>query len=87
MMLMMLIMLIMLIMLMIDKKLNYIILYTEIYKAINYIYSIITTNITMLYDVLIQIYEYILVKLFPDYFEYKIIERVNSTGSFVEFGD
>jgi hypothetical protein len=41
----------------------------------------------MLYDVLIQIYEYILVKLFPDHFEYKIIERVNSSGSLIEFGD
>ena len=41
----------------------------------------------MLYDILMRIYEYILVKMFPDHFEYKNIERVNSSGSFVEFGD
>jgi len=29
--------------------------------------------------------EYLLIKLYPDYYEYKIIERVNSSGSLVEY--
>jgi len=41
----------------------------------------------MLYEIIIKIYEYILVKLFPENFEYKNIERVNSSGSFVEYSD
>ena len=31
--------------------------------------------------------EYLLVKLYPDYYEYKIIERVNSSGSVVEYSE
>jgi hypothetical protein len=41
----------------------------------------------MLYEIIIKIYEYILVKLFPQHFEYKNIERVNSTGSLIEYSD
>jgi hypothetical protein len=32
-------------------------------------------------------FQYLLVKFFPDYYEYKVIERVNSSGSFVEYSD
>ena len=31
--------------------------------------------------------EFLLIKLFPDYYEYKIIERVNSSGSLIEYND
>ena len=31
--------------------------------------------------------EYLLIKFYPDYYEYKNIERVNSSGSFVEYTD
>ena len=31
--------------------------------------------------------EFLLVKLFPDYYEFKIIERVNSSGSLIEYND
>jgi hypothetical protein len=41
----------------------------------------------MLYEIIIKVYEYILVKLFPQHFEYKNIERVNSTGSLIEYSD
>jgi hypothetical protein len=29
--------------------------------------------------------EFLLIKFYPDYYEYKIIERVNSSGSLVEY--
>jgi hypothetical protein len=29
--------------------------------------------------------EFLLIKLYPDHYEYKIIERVNSSGSLVEY--
>lgn len=29
--------------------------------------------------------EYLLVKLFPQNYEYKVIERINSSGSLVEY--
>jgi hypothetical protein len=29
--------------------------------------------------------EFLLIKYYPDYYEYKIIERVNSSGSLVEY--
>jgi hypothetical protein len=32
-------------------------------------------------------FQYLMVKFFPDYYEYKVIERVNSSGSFVEYSD
>ena len=41
----------------------------------------------MLYNIIKKIYECFLVKLFPQNYEYKNIERVNSTGSFIEFCD
>jgi hypothetical protein len=39
----------------------------------------------MLYSIIVNIYEYLLIKFFPDYYEYKVIERVNSSGSFIEY--
>ena len=39
----------------------------------------------MIYTIIENLYEYLLVKLFPDYYEYKNIERVNSSGSVVEY--
>jgi hypothetical protein len=41
----------------------------------------------MLYNILVNIYHYLLVKLFPEHFEYKNIQRVNSSGSFIEYSD
>lgn len=41
----------------------------------------------MLYTTIAKLYEYLLVTLFPDHYEYKNIERVNSSGSFIEFED
>jgi hypothetical protein len=41
----------------------------------------------MLYTIIVHLYEYLLVKLFPHHYEYKIIERINSNGSFIEFED
>jgi hypothetical protein len=34
-----------------------------------------------------KIIEYLLVTFYPDYYEYKNIVRVNSSGSFVEYCD
>jgi hypothetical protein len=31
--------------------------------------------------------EYLLIKFYPDYYEFKIIERVNSSGSLIEYND
>lgn len=41
----------------------------------------------MLYNIIVTLYQYLLIKLFPDHYEYKIIERVNSNGSFIEYTD
>ena len=41
----------------------------------------------MIYTIIEKLYEYLLVKLYPDYYEYKIIERVNSSGSLVEYSE
>jgi hypothetical protein len=32
-----------------------------------------------------NLFQYLMVKFFPDYYEYKVIERVNSSGSFIEY--
>ena len=32
-----------------------------------------------------SLFEYLLVKLFPQNYEYKVIERINSSGSLVEY--
>jgi hypothetical protein len=39
----------------------------------------------MILEFLKNLIEYILIKLFPHNYEYKVIERVNSSGSFVEY--
>lgn len=39
----------------------------------------------MIYTIIEKLYEYLLVKFYPDYYEYKNIERVNSSGSVVEY--
>jgi hypothetical protein len=41
----------------------------------------------MLYTFIVNLYQYLLIKLFPDHYEYKNIERTNSSGSFIEYGD
>ena len=39
----------------------------------------------MILELLKSLLEYLLVKLFPQNYEYKIIERINSSGSLVEY--
>jgi hypothetical protein len=39
----------------------------------------------MLLDMIKNFIEYLLVRLFPQNYEYKVIERTNSSGSFVEY--
>jgi hypothetical protein len=39
----------------------------------------------MLLDMLKNFIEYLLVRLFPQNYEYKVIERINSSGSLVEY--
>ena len=41
----------------------------------------------MIIELFNNLIEYLLVKLYPDYYEYKIIERVNSSGSVVEYSE
>ena len=41
----------------------------------------------MLYNIIVTLYQYLLIKLFPHRFEYKNIERINSSGSFIEYCD
>jgi hypothetical protein len=41
----------------------------------------------MLYTIIVNLYEYLLVTLFPYRYEYKNIERINSSGSFIEYCD
>jgi len=39
----------------------------------------------MIIELFNNLIEYLLVKFYPDYYEYKNIERVNSSGSVVEY--
>ena len=39
----------------------------------------------MIKELLNNLFQYLLVKFFPDYYEYKVIERVNLIGSFIEY--
>lgn len=39
----------------------------------------------MIFEALKSFLEYLLVKLYPEHYEYKNIERVNSSGSLVEY--
>lgn len=39
----------------------------------------------MILELCKNLLEYLLVKLFPQNYEYKVIERINSSGSLVEY--
>lgn len=39
----------------------------------------------MILELLKTVIEYLLIKLFPQNYEYKVIERINSSGSVVEY--
>jgi len=39
----------------------------------------------MILELLKNLVEYLLIKLFPQNYEYKVIERINSSGSVVEY--
>jgi hypothetical protein len=39
----------------------------------------------MIFELLKNFIEYLLIKLFPQNYEYKVIERINSSGSVVEY--
>jgi hypothetical protein len=39
----------------------------------------------MIFELLKNMVEYLLIKLFPQNYEYKVIERINSSGSVVEY--
>jgi hypothetical protein len=39
----------------------------------------------MILELCKSLLEYLLVKLFPQNYEYKVIERINSSGSLVEY--
>ena len=41
----------------------------------------------MIQEIFRNIFQYLMVKFFPHYYEYKVIERVNSSGSFIEYSD
>jgi len=41
----------------------------------------------MIFELLKNLLEYLLIKLFPQNYEYKVIERINSSGSVVEYSD
>jgi len=41
----------------------------------------------MIKEFLNNLLQYLLVKFYPEYYEYKSIERVNSSGSFIEYID
>ena len=41
----------------------------------------------MIKELFNSLIQYLLVKLYPQHYEYKSIERVNSTGSFIEYSD
>jgi hypothetical protein len=41
----------------------------------------------MILELLKNLVEYLLVKLFPQNYEYKVIERINSSGSVVEYSE
>ena len=55
-----------------------------LYNYVIYIFYIII-YLDMLLEMLKNLIEYLLVRLFPQNYEYKVIERTNSSGSFVEY--
>jgi hypothetical protein len=52
-----------------------------LYKLIAILYN------KMILEILKNLFQYLLVKFYPEHYEYKVIERVNSTGSFIEYSD
>jgi len=63
--------------------------FKNIAKKIDFflLYKLITIlcNKIMIIELFKNFYQYLMVKFFPDYYEYKVIERVNSSGSFIEY--
>ena len=41
----------------------------------------------MILELLKNLLEYLLIKLFPQNYEYKVIQRTNSSGSVIEYSD
>jgi hypothetical protein len=41
----------------------------------------------MILELLKNLFKYLLTKLFPHNYEYKVIERINSSGSVIEYGE
>lgn len=41
--------------------------------------------ISIINSLIIKIKQYFLVKYYPDYYEFKNIERISSSGSFIEY--
>ena len=41
----------------------------------------------MILTIFKNLFQYLLVKFYPEHYEYKVIERVNSSGSFVEYSE
>jgi hypothetical protein len=41
----------------------------------------------MILEIFKNLFQYLLIKFCPEHYEYKVIERVNSTGSFIEYSD
>jgi len=41
----------------------------------------------MFKELLKNLFQYLIAKFCPKHYEYKVIERVNSTGSFIEYSD
>jgi len=39
----------------------------------------------MIFELLKNLVEYLWIKLFPQNYEYKVIERINSSGSVIEY--
>jgi hypothetical protein len=52
-----------------------------LYKLIAILYN------KMILEIFKNLFQYLLVKFYPEHYEYKVIERVNSTGSFIEYSD
>jgi len=52
-----------------------------LYKLIAFLYN------KMILEIFKNLFQYLLIKFCPEHYEYKVIKRVNSTGSFVEYSD
>ena len=54
-------------------------------KKIDFYCKIYNFTIKMILELCKSLFEYLLVKLFPQNYEYKVIERINSSGSLIEY--